>query len=118
MIARKLHTAFTHRLIPILCVGDSLDEHRTGQSEVAVRTQLEVLLRVYHLPGGPFLVAYEPAWAIRPAKTLRNAGPTKQQNGTASSGLIGGASQDPTSFQALIDATITTYQRPQPGRGQ
>ncbi|MEP7161859.1 MAG: triose-phosphate isomerase [Dermatophilaceae bacterium] len=30
-------------------------------------------------------------------------------------GLVGAASQDLTSFQALITATVTTYQRPQPG---
>ena len=64
MIARKLGTAFSHGLTPILRIGDSLDEHRAGRSDVAVRLQLEVLLSVYHRTGGPFLVAYEPAWAI------------------------------------------------------
>ncbi|MEO9221101.1 MAG: triose-phosphate isomerase, partial [Mycobacteriaceae bacterium] len=57
MIARKLRTAFAHRLTPILCIGDTLDEHRAGKSEAAVRSQLEVLLGVYHPTGGPFVLA-------------------------------------------------------------
>ncbi len=64
MVARKLQTAFAHRLTPILCISDTLEQHQAGQSEEPVRTQLEVLLRVYHLTGGLFVVAYEPAWAI------------------------------------------------------
>ena len=157
MIARKLQTAFAHRLTPILCIGDTLEEHRDGGSEVALRSQLEVLLGVYHLTGGPFLVAYEPAWAIStsehaqectPAEaadrhsfirsviadelgaelaadtTLLYGGSVTAGNADAyftqpdiDGGLVGAASQDLTSFQALITATITTYQRPQQGAG-
>jgi triosephosphate isomerase len=68
MIARKLRTAFAHRLAPILCLGDSLEEHRAGRSAGAVRSQLEVLLRLYQPTDGPFLIAYEPAWAIHQRK--------------------------------------------------
>ncbi len=32
-------------------------------------------------------------------------------------GLVGAASQELTSFHALINATIATYQRPRPGAG-
>ncbi|MET3808472.1 triosephosphate isomerase [Nakamurella sp. UYEF19] len=64
MIARKLQTAFTHHLTPILCVGDTLEQHQAGRSQQAVRAQLEVLLEVYQQTGGPFLIADEPAWAI------------------------------------------------------
>jgi triosephosphate isomerase len=75
MIARKLQTAFTHQLIPILCVGDTLEQHDAGQSEDAVKGQLEVLLRVYHRTGGPFLIAYEPAWAISTSNEPRECKP-------------------------------------------
>lgn len=151
MIARKLQTAFAHQLTPILCVGDSSEEHRTGGSEVAVRAQLDVLLRAYQLGGGPFLVAYEPAWAISTSENAQECEPdeaahrhsfirsviadelgaegasdtTLLYGGSVTAtnadryfsqpdidgGLVGGASQDPDSFRALIDATVTTYQR-------
>jgi triosephosphate isomerase len=151
MIARKLQTAFAHQLTPILCIGDTLEEHRAGRSEVAVRSQLEVLLRVYHLAGGPFLVAYEPAWAISTSEHAQECAPgeaayrhgfirsviadelgvqlaadtTLLYGGSVTAGnvdayftqpdidggLVGGASQDLASFRALINATITTYQR-------
>ncbi|MDQ2737435.1 MAG: triose-phosphate isomerase [Actinomycetota bacterium] len=157
MIARKLQTAFTHRLTPILCIGDTAAEHRAGRSEAAVRTQLEVLLRTYHLTGGPFLVAYEPAWAISTSEhpvdctpqeaaerhgfirsvvagelgaqlaadtTLLYGGSVTADNAEAyltqpdiDGGLVGTASQDLTSFQALITATLGTYQRAQPAAG-
>lgn len=157
MIARKLQTAFAHRLIPILCIGDTLEEHRTDRSEEAVRSQLEVLLRVYHSIGGPFLVAYEPAWAISTSEHARECAPeeaadrhgfirsviadelgaqlaadtTLLYGGSVTAdnakayftqpdidvGLVGTASQDLTSFQALLTTTVTTYQQPPPGTG-
>ncbi len=155
MIARKLHTAFTHRLTPILCVGDTLEEHHAGRSEEAVQAQLEVLLRIYHRTAGPFLIAYEPAWAISTSNepreckpdeagdrhsfirsaiaaelgaelaadtTLLYGGSVTASNADAyftqtdiDGGLVGAASQELTSFQALINASITTYQRPRQG---
>ena len=158
MIARKLQTAFAHRLTPILCIGDTLTEHDSGRSEVAVRTQLEVLLRVHHLSSGQFLLAYEPAWAISTSEHARQCTPVEAADrhgyirsvlsdelgaqpaaettllygGSVTAdnahayltqpdidgGLVGGASQDLTSLQALINATITTYQRHQPTGGQ
>jgi triosephosphate isomerase len=75
MIARKLQTAFTHQLTPILCIGDTLEQHAAGRSEDAVRSQLEVLLRAYHDGGGRFFVAYEPAWAISTGTEPRECTP-------------------------------------------
>jgi len=157
MVARKLQTAFAHRLTPILCIGDTLEQHQAGQSEEAVRTQLEVLLRVYHLTGGPFVVAYEPAWSISSGEHAREctaaeaadrhgftrssiadelgaqtaAGTTLFYGGSVTAadadayftqpdidgGLVGAASQDLSLFHALINATITTYEHPQPDAG-
>jgi triosephosphate isomerase len=149
MIARKLQTAFTHQLTPILCVGDTLEQHQAGRSEEAVQAQLEVLLRVYHRTGGPFLIAYEPAWAISTSSEPRECKPdeaatrhsfirsviaaelgadraadtTLLYGGSVTAGnadayftqtdidggLVGAASQELASFQALIDASISTY---------
>jgi triosephosphate isomerase len=64
MIGRKISTAFAHRLIPVLCVGETLDEHRDGQFEPVVLGQLTALFAAVADPASPFVVAYEPAWAI------------------------------------------------------
>jgi triosephosphate isomerase len=151
MVARKLQTAFTHQLTPILCVGETLDQHDAGRSETAVKAQLEVLLRVYRQTSGPFLIAYEPAWAISTGDEPRECRPDEAQDRhrfirsviatelgaevaadttllyggsvTASNadayftrtdidgGLVGAASQELTSFQALIESSITSYSR-------
>jgi len=151
LIARKLQTAFTHQLTPILCVGDTLEQHQAGRSEDAVQAQLEVLLRVYHRTGGPFLITYEPAWAISTSNEPREYRPDEAGDRhsfirsviatelgaavaadttllyggsvTASNadvyftrtdidgGLVGAASQELTSFQALIEASNITYGR-------
>lgn len=80
MIARKLKTALTHQLTPILCVGYTLEQHQAGQSEQAVRVQLEVLLRSYHRSGSPFLIAYEPAWAISTSSEARTCSPAEAED--------------------------------------
>jgi triosephosphate isomerase len=64
MIGRKIRTAFAHRLIPVLCVGETLDEHRDGQFEQVVLGQLSALFAAVADSASPFVVAYEPAWAI------------------------------------------------------
>jgi triosephosphate isomerase len=152
MIARRLQTAFTHQLTPILCVGDTLEQHDAGQSEEAVHAHLEVLIRVYHRIGGPFLIAYEPAWAISTSSKPRECQPDEAADRhsfirdviaaelgaelaadttllyggsvTASNadayftrtdidgGLVGAASQELTSFHALVEASLITYRRP------
>ena len=86
MIAPELQTAFTHQLAPILCVGDTLEQHAAGWSEDAVQAQLEVLLRVHHRTDGPLLIAYEPAWAQRrrllhPDRYRRRTGRRRQPRG-------------------------------------
>ena len=151
MIARKLATAFTHHLTPILCVGDTLEQHHAGRSQQAVQAQLEVLLRVYPRAGAPFLIAYEPTWAISTGNDPRECAPEEAQDrhrflrsviatelgettaadttllygGSVTAdnadayftradidgGLVGGASQELTSFQSLIQASLTTYRR-------
>ncbi len=75
MIARKLQTAFTHGLTPILCVGDTREDHQAGRSDAVVQAQLNVLLGVYPASGAPFLVAYEPTWAISTSRDAHDCNP-------------------------------------------
>lgn len=66
MVARKMISAVTHGMMPILCVGETADERRAGQHELVVSRQLQAAFR--SLPPPPaqrrVSIAYEPIWAI------------------------------------------------------
>lgn len=47
-------------LIPIICLGESEDQRRAGQARAVVEAQLDAALP----DQAPFVVAYEPIWAI------------------------------------------------------
>jgi len=62
---QKMKAAIAEGLVPVLCVGETLDERDSGQAQVVVSEQVRAgLLDVY----GEFLVAYEPVWAIGTGK--------------------------------------------------
>lgn len=54
-------------LTPMLCVGESLAEREQGQTEQVVLHQLEAFLTKINL-SFPFMIAYEPVWAIGTGK--------------------------------------------------
>lgn len=64
-INRKLKAAGEVGLIPIFCVGETLDQRQAGKAFDAVWTQLEQGLA--DIPGEAIqkmVIAYEPVWAI------------------------------------------------------
>ncbi len=64
-VRRKVAAAFGGGLLPILCVGESLDEREAGQTEQTVMTQLRAGTReVSPKEAHRLVVAYEPVWAI------------------------------------------------------
>lgn len=70
---RKLRALISAGLVPMLCVGEKLDQREAGQTEAVVIRQLKAGLQGLQ-PGEleKVLVAYEPVWAIG---TGRNATP-------------------------------------------
>jgi triosephosphate isomerase len=65
MVRRKVAAACGHELIPILCVGESLEEREAGRTERIVQTQLRVgTLDLPSEEAAHLVVAYEPVWAI------------------------------------------------------
>ncbi|MGN7612646.1 triose-phosphate isomerase [Magnetococcales bacterium HHB-1] len=66
-IAKKTATAFKENLIPIVCVGETLEERQEGDTLHVVRGQIDAIIP--HIPPEPeiqqkLVIAYEPVWAI------------------------------------------------------
>ncbi len=73
LVNRKVRAAVAHRLIPILCVGETQAEHDAGcTTEVILRQALGGLDGLDAKDAARAIVAYEPVWAIG---TGRNATP-------------------------------------------
>ncbi len=68
--AAKLLTALSAGLLPILCVGETLEQRRADQVEAVVHRQLEVGLSMLQPDQiGGITLAYEPVWAIGTGET-------------------------------------------------
>lgn len=64
-INKKVLAALRHKLRPILCVGESLEERRLGATDrVVTRQLLRGLSGVPRTAGRMVTIAYEPIWAI------------------------------------------------------
>ena len=65
LVAEEFVAAQAAGLLPVLCVGETGLDCEVGQAEAVLAEQLEVILSHEHfLPSAPYLVAYEPVWAI------------------------------------------------------
>lgn len=67
-VARKVAAARRHGLIPVVCVGETLEERRAGRVDEVISRQLEAALPALG-SGARALVAYEPVWAIGTGET-------------------------------------------------
>ncbi len=65
LINLKVKAALNAGLIPVLCVGEQLEERESGQAENVIAGQLQAGLKGVHLSDPDLMViAYEPVWAI------------------------------------------------------
>ena len=69
-VMRKARAALDHGLVPILCVGETLQERETSRTFDVVERQAEHALRhVTPEEASRSVLAYEPVWAIGTGKT-------------------------------------------------
>jgi len=66
VVARKFTVAQSAGLVPIVCVGELLEERQAGQTEAVIARQLDAIIDA---DGGvaalaTAVIAYEPVWAI------------------------------------------------------
>ena len=69
-VNKKVKKALEHSIIPIMCVGESLEEREAGDTKSIVKSQVEKGLQgINHEDIKKIVVAYEPIWAIGTGKT-------------------------------------------------
>lgn len=67
-VAKAALNALDAGLVPVICIGESLADYEAKRTLDVLTTQLAALAPVY-AHGAPFLIAYEPIWAIGTGKT-------------------------------------------------
>jgi triosephosphate isomerase len=69
-VARKCAKAIEHGLVPVLCVGEKLEQRERGETEQVVLHQLRAgLSTMSHDQVLGAIIAYEPVWAIGTGRT-------------------------------------------------
>ena len=71
VVAQKAAVARKAGLIPIICVGELLEERESGDTEKVIARQIDALLALEEGVSllGHSVIAYEPVWAIGTGKT-------------------------------------------------
>src|SRR5580698_1552114 len=70
LVARKFAVALSAGLIPVLCLGESLEEREAERTEAVVARQLDAVTAMNGVPSlARALIAYEPVWAIGTGRT-------------------------------------------------
>lgn len=69
LVATKAQRALAAGITPIVCVGETLAERETDQTEAVVKRQLAAVIHAVAHCTSEIVVAYEPVWAIGTGKT-------------------------------------------------
>ena len=65
IVAEKTKTAIDAGLTPLLCVGESLEDRESGNTEAIVEEQINAVIDLIGIESfDQVIIAYEPVWAI------------------------------------------------------
>lgn len=79
--AKKCALALQYGLLPMLCVGEKIDQRERGETDAVVLRQLRAGLSAVEVKDfARVLIAYEPVWAIGTGKTATPADASAAQS--------------------------------------
>lgn len=70
LLNKKIHACLNNNVVPVICIGETLQQFENGTTEQVVIKQLDTCLaNIKHEQCANIIIAYEPVWAIGTGKT-------------------------------------------------